>query len=190
MHFGLEDELFIRGNAPMTKSEIRAITLSKLQIQENSKVVDIGAGTGSITVECGLNSKKGIVYAIEKKVEAIELIKQNIEKFQLDNIRIYHSTASTSLPHIKDVNRIIVGGSGGELGYIVKWANHNLDGIIVANFICIENLYEFIQLLKKYSFKDIEVVQAHISRGKNIGSLTMMMSNNPVFIVTAKKWRV
>lgn len=187
--YGINDDLFIRGKVPMTKSEVRAITISKLKLTKESRVLDIGAGTGSISIECGFICNQGRIYSVERNKEGIELINKNIDRFRLKNVEIIHGTAPEVFDNIKNINRVIVGGSGGKLEDIFEWFRDNLDkeSIVVANFITIENLYKAIKLFKKYKYKDIEVVQASISKSKDIGNLTMLMGNNPVFIITGKK---
>ncbi len=187
--YGIEDELFIRGKVPMTKSEIRAITISKLKLTRESRVLDIGAGTGSISIECGIACDKGRIYSVERNQEGIDLINKNIEKFKLKNIEVIHGTAPEAFKNIKKIERVIIGGSGGKLESIFEWFNDNIqkESIVVANFITIENLYKAVKLFKKYKYKNIEVVQASISKSKNIGDLTMLIGNNPVFIVTGNK---
>ena len=95
--FGIEDDMFIRGKVPMTKSEIRVITLSKLQLYEDSIVLDVGAGTGSISIECALMVPNGKVYAVEANSEGIDLIYKNMEKFQVNNLLPIHGMAPDAM---------------------------------------------------------------------------------------------
>ncbi|MDF2803270.1 MAG: cbiE, partial [Anaerocolumna sp.] len=115
IRIGIKDEEFVRGKVPMTKSEIRAISISKLYMEENSIVYDIGAGTGSITVEAAMLCDKGRVYAIEEKSEAVELIHINVEKFGLDNVTICHGSAPDSILDLETPDRAFIGGSRGNL---------------------------------------------------------------------------
>ncbi len=189
IQIGLNDEKFIRGAVPMTKSEVRAITLSKLQLGKQNSVVDIGAGTGSITVECALNVSGGVVYAIDKNEQAIELIKQNIAHFKLKNVQVVKGLAPLAIPELDSVDRVVIGGSGGQLAAIFKWLSHKLPlgGIVVANCITLENTVKIIENLKLYNYKNIEVVQASIARGKALADLTMMLANNPVYIISGER---
>ncbi|QOR36733.1 precorrin-6Y C5,15-methyltransferase (decarboxylating) subunit CbiT [Clostridium sp. 'deep sea'] len=187
--YGLKDDLFIRGEVPMTKAEVRAITLSKLQLMPHNTVVDIGAGSGSVTVECALNCPKGMVYAIEKSEKALPIIKQNIAKFKLQNVEIIEGKAPVDLPIITNLTSAFIGGSGGQLDNIFSWLATNLiaQGIVVANCITLENAVKIINLLKQYQYKNIEIVQASIAKGKSLANLTMMIANNPVYIISAQK---
>lgn len=186
--FGIPDEQFIRGKVPMTKEEIRVITLSKLQLQEDSVVLDVGAGTGSISIECALIVRLGKVYAVEVVDEGIQLIKKNMEKFSVDNIIPIQGMAPAAFEELKNIDRMIIGGSRGNIAEILQWADKNLsdDGIIVANFITIENLYLFIEALKQQNYK-YEITQVTIAKSKVIHDITMMQGLNPVFIV--KSWK-
>ena len=184
--FGIPDEQFIRGKVPMTKEEIRVITLSKLQLQEDSVILDVGAGTGSISIECALIARRGKVYAIEVVDEGIELIKKNMEKFSVDNIIPIQGMAPKAFEGIRNVDRMIIGGSRGNIAEILQWAEENLNdnGVIVANFITIENLYVFIEALKQKKYK-YEITQVTLAKSKVINDITMMQGLNPVFIVKA-----
>jgi cobalt-precorrin-6B (C15)-methyltransferase len=172
----------------MTKEEVRAITLSKLRMEDGLICVDIGAGTGSITVEMGLQSPHGKVVAIETNEEAIALIHKNVARFHLENVEILHGTAPEDLPLIEGVDRVMVGGSKGNLPQIVSWIQEHMkpEGIVVGNFIVLENVTRFIRLLKDHGFT-CEVIQLSLSRGRFVGDLTMMEGTNPITIVTGRK---
>lgn len=185
--FGIRDNLFIRGKVPMTKSEVRAISMSKLKLQEGLKVLDIGAGTGSISVECGLAACH--VTAIEHKDEGVELIKQNIEAFEVETIEIIKGKAPNDLYKNKVYDRVFIGGSGGQIEGIFKYLHTNLisGGRLVANTITIENTNKLLSLLKHYKYEQIEVVQINVSRSKPVAQYHMMIAENPISIISAEK---
>lgn len=184
---GIKDEEFVRGKVPMTKSEIRAISMSKLYLENNSILYDIGAGTGSITVEAARLCKKGRVYSIEEKSEAIELIHANVGKFGLDNVTICHGSAPDSMVSLETPDRAFIGGSRGNLHSIVKTLlNKNKNIRIVINAITLETLMEALDIFKMYTFEDVEIVQASISKTKDIANYHMLMGQNPVFIISGR----
>jgi cobalt-precorrin-6B (C15)-methyltransferase len=183
---GYKDDAYCRGKAPMTKREIRILTISLLNIQQGDVVVDIGAGTGGITMEAAYAAKPGIVYAIEAKEAAIELIKKNKARFEADNVTIIKGKAPNSLSEIKPfVNRVIIGGSGGNMASLLDWCQQKVvsGGRVIANFVTIENTAEAVKLMKIH-FDDVELIQVGISRGDEIGGLTLLKAANPIFIIT------
>lgn len=186
---GYKDEDYIRGKAPMTKREVRILTISLLGIEEEDTVVDIGAGTGGLTMEAAYAASKGKVYAIEAKETALELEKQNIEKFGADNVTIIAGKAPEVLSEIKGgIDKVIIGGTGGQLEKIFIWCKENLNpgGRLVANFVTMENASLATTLMHKY-FKEVEMIQVGVSRGEFIANMTMLKASNPIFIITGNQ---
>ncbi|MFV0343752.1 MAG: precorrin-6y C5,15-methyltransferase (decarboxylating) subunit CbiE [Anaerocolumna sp.] len=184
---GIKDDEFMRGNVPMTKSEIRAISISKLYLKENAIMYDIGAGTGSISVEAAMLCDRGRVYAIEEKAEAVELIQSNVEKFGLDNVTICHGSAPACIMDLETPDCAFIGGSRGNLRSIIEvLLDKNKNIFIVINAITLETLMEALDIMKEYFFCDVEIVQAFIAKTKEIGSYHMLMGQNPIFIVSGK----
>lgn len=179
----IKDEEFIRGNIPMTKFEVRLASIAALEIEKGNTLLDIGAGTGSVSVQAALLGAN--VLAVEEKNEGINLIKENALKFKAD-IRIIEGKAPKSLHDIPIFDRCFIGGSGGNLREIFEYVNSNLshEGIIVANFITLDNLNIFSNLLKENKYIDIEVKLLQVSYVDRIG---LLKANNPVFIVRGKK---
>lgn len=185
---GLLDETFYRGNAPMTKSEVRAVTLSKLRLGPDAKALDIGAGSGSITIEMALQATKGQVWGIERKDDAYEVFLENIRRFKCDNIKPVKGLAPADLPD-EMFDGIVVGGSGGQMENIVAYCeNHlNRNGRLVINIITIENLSRAVDAIKAHAFDDLDVIQMQVSRGRAVGSVTMMEAMNPIYIISATR---
>lgn len=178
----IKDEEFIRGKIPMTKFNIRILTIAYLEIKEGDRFLDIGAGTGSVSIEAALHGAK--TWAIEKEAEGIDLIRLNNNKFNTD-INIIEGQAPRDLPPIK-INKCFVGGSRGQLKDIFDYLEENLDhgGILCGNFITLKNLNEFTELLKKYNYSNIETGLIQTSYMDKIG---LMKGQNPIFIIKGVK---
>jgi len=189
----IKDEEFIRGRIPMTKEEIRMISIGKLDLKKDSILIDVGAGTGSIGIEAATYLETGKVYAIEKKEMAIHLIRDNMEKFKINNLEIIHGNAPEDLK-IKKFNRMFIGGSSnnmeGIVDYFIKYSENN--SILVINTIALETLSEVLKILKekKEILKDIQIINVSISKNKNIGDYTMMTGENPIYIISAKNKKI
>lgn len=185
---GIPDERFIRGRVPLTKEEIRTVALSKLRLKEDSIICDIGAGTGSMAIECALLCPQGSVYAVEKNTEAIDLIQKNAHNFGMKNLKIIAGEAPLALQGLEDVDRVFVGGSGGAMAEILNWAaNLKKDVKVVVNAITIESLATALESLKKENFKKIELTQLFVAKGKKVADKNLMEALNPVYIISAEK---
>lgn len=184
----IPDDAFIRGKVPMTKEEVRTITMSKLRLHETSVILDVGAGTGSLSIECAMKATKGKVYAIERNADGIELIRQNKEKFGAEHLEIIDGLAPEALPMDVTYDSIILGGTGGNMAPILDYCKAHLkqEGWIVANMITLENMSIFLNYAKNH-FRHVEVVQINVSKSKMIKDITMMIAHNPIFIISAQK---
>ena len=183
---GIADSSFIRSDVPMTKREIRASVVSRMAVSKNSCVYDIGAGTGSVTVELALHALYGTVYAVERTEEGCSLIAKNAEKFGLNNIEIIHGNAAAvdSLP-VPD--KVFIGGSGGELEYIFSSIlKKNPYVHIVVTAVTLETLNNTISLMEKNGVNVLDIVQIAVTEVKKRGRYHMMSANNPVFIIEGR----
>ena len=185
---GIRDEEFIRGKAPMTKEEIRTVSLSKLQLPKDAICYDVGAGTGSLSVEMALRAFDGEVYAIEKKDEAAELIHENKMKFAADNLEVIKGEAPEALKSLPAPTHVFIGGSSGNLSQIVDLLmEKNPEVRIVINCITLETVGEALQVIKNQQFTETDIVQIGAARSKEIGRYHMMMGENPIYIITCQK---
>lgn len=182
----IKDEEFIRGKVPMTKEDIRILSIAKLEIEEDYRVMDIGAGTGSMSIQMSKLCNR--VIAIEKEEDAYELVIQNKSKFTCDNIEVIKGEALEELRKIQDTtfDGIFIGGTGGNLKGIIEEADKKLKNNrnIVMNFITLDNCYNACQVLKSLNYK-VDITQVNIS--KNRGNSYMIMATNGIFIVSGRK---
>lgn len=189
--FGINDEEFIRGDVPMTKREIRAIVMNEARIEEDSKVLDVGAGTGSMTIEAALGAPKGHVYAIERFSKGIELIKQNAEKFGVNNVTIIEAKAPEGMADLPELDAVIIGGSAGGMGLIMDEATRLLKvgGRLVVTAVTMETGYKILEELKGRPFT-YEGFQMQVNRFRKAGPYHLLNPLSPIFIVTAIKQEV
>lgn len=180
---GKKDACFIRDKVPMTKEEVREISICKLNLYKGAVVYDIGSGTGSIAVETAGLSDDITVYAIEKKEEAVALIEKNKEKFALDNIYIVAQDAPGGLETLPVPTHAFIGGSGGKMKEILqKLYQKNPNMRIVINAISMETIAEMVEILKCFPVKEEEVVQIQVSRSRQAGAYHLMQAENPVWV--------
>lgn len=185
---GIPDSMFLRGDVPMTKEEVRSISLSKLRLKSDSIVFDLGAGTGSVSIECALCCRLGQIYAIEKNAEGVELIEKNANKFGTRNITVIHGDAPGVLEGLPEPDRVFIGGTGGNMGDILDYIKKiNRRVRLVINTVTLESTYEAMEGLQGKGFENIEIVNIAVSRGKSAGGKHLMQSLNPVYIISADK---
>lgn len=182
---GVADEAFLRSQVPMTKSEIRSISLSKLQLEEDSVIYDIGAGTGSVSVEAALQAWAGKVYAVEKKPEAAELIRQNSYRFGTANLEVVEGIAPQALKGLPAPTHAFVGGSSGNLREILELLlKKNPCVRVVLNAITLETVAEALQCLRELPVQQEDIAVVSVGKARKAGELHMMMGQNPVYIIS------
>lgn len=184
---GIPDEEFLRGKVPMTKAEIRVQVLAKAQISKYDRVVDIGAGTGSISIEAAGLASEGVVYAIEHNPEAQALILANQHKFGVSNLRLIPGAAPEVFGKLPPVDVCIIGGSNGRLSEILETVPLVEGGRIVITAVTIETVAQGLKLLTDFNYQDIDTVSIQAVRWKAVQTLHMAQALNPVFIISARK---
>ncbi|HEV3433367.1 MAG TPA: precorrin-6Y C5,15-methyltransferase (decarboxylating) subunit CbiT [Nitrososphaera sp.] len=186
---GIPDELFERTEeVPITKEDIRAIAISKLRLKEGYSVIDVGCGSGSITVELCLQTK-GKVYAIDFDKKAVELTQKNLQKFGVKAEEVILGKAQDILPKLMQVDAIVVGGTWGDTRRVIELAVDRLKngGRIVIDTIVIETLYQALTTINDLELKEIDITQVTISKARKVTTGTMMLARNPVMIISATK---
>lgn len=206
-HSMLRDRDIIRGDAPMTKEEIRHISVAKLNIQPQDIVYDIGAGTGSVSLEMAKKAHESAVYAIEQKQEAFDLLEKNKEALGIYNIKAIFAKAPEGLEDLPSPDKVFIGGSGKNMGQIVdkiiekaqkEWGAsaeaEKQSGLqagpkeiqFVINTIAIESLAEANEIFADPKFEDVDYISISSAKSKKVGPYNMMMANNPIYIISAK----
>lgn len=183
----IPDEEFVRGKAPMTKSEIRCLSVAKLKLCRDSIVYDIGAGTGSVSVEMALGASEGTIWAVEKEAAAVDLIRENCRKFQVSNVEVVTGTAPEALGDLPAPTHAFIGGSSGNLKEILELLLKKNPKIrVVINAVTLETIGETAECLKELPFIHRETVQVQMAKAKALGRYQLMMGQNPVYIFTAE----
>ena len=188
LHLGLPDNYYHHQQGLITKSEIRAITLSKLRLLKDHVLWDLGAGSGSISIEASLLVPSGKVFAIEKSPERIEQIEINKSRFGVKNLEILHAVLPEGLEGLPRPDRIFIGGGGRDLENIINAAVTFLkpDGLVVVNTVLMQNIQTATEALRALDFKTSKV-QVQISRSQHMPWGDRLEAQNPVWIVTGMR---
>lgn len=189
---GAEDESYFQRKPDkglITKQEIRAVSLAKMQLRRDSIVWDIGAGSGSIGLEAAHLCPQGRVYAIEKNEVDFAIVQQNVEKTALSNYHIELGKAPDGLANWENADAIFIGGSGGNLADLIRFCVSRLNkgGNLVMNFVTLENIAVATETLKTMDDICWQFIQMQVSRSKPILTMQRLQAENPVYIVTATR---
>ena len=185
---GIPDELFDRTEeVPITKEDIRALAISKLRLKNDSSAIDVGCGSGSITVELCLQTK-GIVYAIDFDKNAVELTRKNLQKFGV-KAEVMLGKAQDILPTLPQVDAIIIGGTWGDTRQVIQLSIDRLKkgGRLVIDTILIETMYQALAAVNELKLAEVDVTQVTIAKARKVTTGTMMLARNPVMIISATK---
>ena len=188
---GIPDEEFERTESvPITKEEIRAIQISKGRLSAGQTVLDIGCGSGSVTVEAAIQvEESGKVIGVDIDPNAIELTKKNLEKFGISNYRLVEGNVKEKISELPQADTIFIGGTGGDTKDIVELCQDKVQsgGRIVIGVILIETLYSVLQTIEKLDFESIDITQITIGKSRKTKTGTMMLARNPVTVISATK---
>jgi precorrin-6Y C5,15-methyltransferase (decarboxylating) len=172
----------------ITKREVRVLSLARLAVRPDSVVWDIGAGSGSVSIEAARLAPRGQVFAVEKNAEDVQIVRANVEKFRVPHVTVVHARAPEGLDRLPDPDAVFVGGSGGALAEILGIAAKRLraGGRIVVNAITLETLHETVETHRRLGLEH-EAILVSIARSKPLLEMMSFEALNPVYIVTA--WR-
>lgn len=195
---GIPDEYFERTqNVPITKEEVRSIIISKARLRTGDCVLEVGSGSGSITIEAAIQvGGGGVVVAIDHDEAAVALTKKNVERFGLEGMtRVVYGDAinvvkkGEGLPFAGRAQAVIIGGTGGDTAKIMKSYSDMLDagGRMAVSTIQIETLHAVLDAMYEMPFEEVDVTQVTISKSRKTSTGTMMLARNPVTVVSATK---
>lgn len=185
-HEALSDSRFLRGKVPMTKEEVRAVSLSKLDVHPGDCCYDIGAGTGSVSIAMARKAWEGRVWAIEKEPDALELIRQNRQILGAYNLTPIQASAPEGIDSLPPADKVFIGGSGGSLNAILSLClKKNPNTRFVVNAITLETLQLALKSLEELGCRT-QVVCLNCAYGEKVGPYHMMKAQNPVYIITGE----
>lgn len=181
----LRDAWFERGRVPMTKEEVRAVCIARLQLTQEAVLYDVGAGTGSVSIEAALRSGQMRIYAIEKNPEGIRLIRENCKKFAVDHVQIVEGTAPEALADLEAPTHVFIGGSSGNLREIIHCVKAKNPHVrIVMTSISLNTMAEVSAAVENGELYEPEIVQLSVAKAKRAGHHHMMMGQNPVYVIS------
>ncbi|KRL56166.1 decarboxylating cobalt-precorrin-6B (C(15))-methyltransferase [Furfurilactobacillus rossiae] len=187
----MKDSEFIRTKVPMTKQEVRAISIDRLGLKDGQQFLDVGAGTGSISIQVAKTQPLTHVTSIEHTPAAIDIMQQNIDHFGLHNIDLITGEAPSDIPD-QQYDAIFIGGSGSELSTIIQFAQDHLKpgGQVVMNFILLENALEAVKTCESLDMGNIDFTNITVGNWHGLGKGHFFKMNNPTFILSATRKEV
>ncbi len=181
----LPDEMFERGKVPMTKEEVRTICIAKLRLTEDAVLYDVGAGTGSISIEAAMQSGMMRVYAIEKNPEGVKLIRENCRKMKIDHVQVIEGNAPKVLEGLEAPTHVFIGGSSGNLKEILQCVKAKNPSVkIVMTCISLNTMAEVMKAIESGDLRDPEIVQISVAKSKQVAHHHMMTGQNPIYIIS------
>lgn len=187
---GIDDDEFATVKKLITKQEVRAVTLAKLQLQDDFTIWDIGAGSGSISIEASNLVPNGKLFAIEHNPQCIAFIQENLKKFVARNVKLIAGEAPDVLEELPDPDRVFIGGSGGMLEEVIETVDRRLkpEGLIVLNAVTLNTLTKAVEFFEDHGYS-VEVTCVNIAKTKPLSEYKLLEAQNPVYIISAAKGR-
>lgn len=185
---GIDDDEFQTFKKLITKQEVRAVTLSKLQLQDDLVMWDIGAGSGSVSIEASNLMPNGRIFAVERNPQSVGFIHENLKKFCTRNVKLVEAYAPDGFDDLPDPDRVFIGGAGGQLEEIIDAVDKRLrpDGLIVLNAVTLDTLAKAVEFLEDHGYT-VEATCVNISKTRRLTEYKMFEAQNPVYIITAGK---
>ncbi len=185
---GIADEEFATAKKLITKQEVRAVTLAKLQLQDDLVMWDIGAGSGSVSIEAENLMPNGKVFALEKNPQYLTFIRDNLRKFVSRNIMLVEAYAPEGMDDLPDPDRVFIGGSSGMREESIEAVDRRLkpEGRIVLNAVTLDTLTKSVEFLEDHGYA-VEVTCVNIAKTRGLTEYKMFEAHNPVYIVAAWK---
>ncbi len=185
---GIDDEEYHTAKKLITKQEIRAVTLAKLQLQNDLVMWDIGAGSGSVAIEAGNLMPNGKVFAMEKNAQYVAFLRDNLKKFSARNVLLVEALAPEGLDDLPDPDRVFIGGSGGMLEDIIDAVDRRLkpDGMIVLNAVTLDTLTKAVEFLEDHGYT-VDVSCVNVAKTRGLTEYKMFEAHNPVYVISARK---
>ncbi|QEM69644.1 precorrin-6y C5,15-methyltransferase (decarboxylating) subunit CbiE [Geobacter sp. FeAm09] len=185
---GIDDEEFQTSKKLITKQEVRAVTLAKLQLQDDLVLWDVGAGSGSVSIEASNLMPNGRIFAVEQNAQCLAFIRENLKKFTTRNVKLVEGEAPEVLDELPDPDRVFIGGSGGHLEEIIVTVDSRLkpEGLVVLNAVTLDTLTKSVEFLEDHGFTT-EAACVNIAKTRNLTEYKMFEAQNPVYVITARK---
>ena len=185
---GINDDEFHTSKKLITKQEVRAVTLAKLQLQDDLVFWDIGAGSCSVSIEASNLMPNGRIFAVERNQQCIGFINENLKKFCARNIKLIEAFAPEGLDDLPDPDRVFIGGAGGKLDEIIDTVSQRLksDGVVVINAVTLDTLTRAVEFLEDHGFT-VEATCVNIAKTRNLTEYKMFEAQNPVYVISARK---
>jgi precorrin-6Y C5,15-methyltransferase (decarboxylating) len=187
LHLGMPEECYDHQRGLITKAEVRAVTIAKLSLCDHHVLWDLGAGSGSISIEAGVLIKTGKIFAVEKDPARVEQIRANAQKFGVFNLQVVPARLPCGLDGLETPDRIFIGGGGKDLPDIIRGAAGHLakDGVMVVNTVLTGNLTAALEVMHRLGFTT-DAVQVQVSRSQAMPYDQRFAAGNPVWIIRGR----
>lgn len=185
---GIADDEFATAKKLITKQEVRAVTLAKLRLQDDLVMWDIGAGSGSVSIEASNLMPNGRLFALERNPQYVTFLRENLKKFVARNVVLVEAFAPEGLDELPDPDRVFIGGSGGMLEEIIEAVDRRLkpEGVIVLNAVTLDTLTKAVEFLEDHGYL-VEVACVNVAKTRGLTEYKMFEAQNPVYIISAWK---